>query len=186
MAVSIINIAEKCLLLAVRDWLRLKLSLDDSSCNIERDEMAFAVTGDEYLAVVGRGFQPAELHGNEGAKSDLEFSVSVMVLRRITQVPRDRQRDTYIMNSGSLAELSGDVFTWLDWSYDVVNAASTAISDAVGTTQKYFIHPLVFAGMDPEPQVVGDDIFGGKNKEINAGMKRTIRFARARFTAAKT
>ncbi len=188
MAANIINIAVKELLIAVRDRLRSQLSLTENDCNIEHDEIAHPITGDRYLAVMPGGFQPGPVHGTSGGVADLVFAVKIMAVRRITAVPRDRTRDAFLLNAGSIEEVVGDVFQAIDWKYEVTNAAALAIWSATGTsvnTPVNFHHPLVFAGMDAEPKVVDGEMFAGK-AETRAGLKKTIWFNNARFTAVKT
>lgn len=177
---NVYKVATQALAIAVRDRLRSVLNLSANDCNIEHDEIAHPISGDKYLAVMSRGFMPGPRHGSSGGIKDLLFTVEVMAVRRITHVPRDRTRDAYLLNSGSLEELIGDVFNVVDWREEIRNTANQTILTDTGYANA-FNHPLVFGSMNQQPQVVGAEMFAGRD-ESRAGLKKSIVFSHARFT----
>jgi hypothetical protein len=182
-SINTVKVAGKCLLLAVRDRLRVRLFAgQENACDIEPDETAHAITGNDYVAVMPGGFQPGPAHPTSGGVNDLIFDVRLLVVRRITHVPKDRTRDAFLLQTGSLDDLVGDVFQEINWKYEVTNAANDKISELAGVSYDFFNHPLVFAGMDSQPEAVHEVIFGGRGDNDRAGLKRTIRFGMARFT----
>lgn len=184
MSINTVKVAEECLLLAVRDRLRVRLfASQPNACDIEHDEMAHPITGDNYVAVMPGGFQPGPAHPTSGGVADLIFSVRLLLVKRISAVPKDRTRDAFLLHSGSLAALRGDVFQEIDWRYEVTNAANVAIAEKCGVDYDFFNHCLVFAGMD-EPRECAAEMFGGK-EETRAGLKQVVRFGMARFTDYK-
>lgn len=185
MSINTVKVAEECLLLAVRDRLRVKLfGQNENACDIEHDETAHPITGDQYVAVMPGGFQPAFAHSTSGGVAELVFSVRLLLVQRITAVPKDRTRDAFLLRSGSLAALRGDVFQEIDWRYEVTNAANEAISERCGVSHTFFNHPLVFTSMEEKPSICSAEMFGGK-EETRAGLKQVIRFGMARFTDYK-
>lgn len=187
MSINTVKVAGKCLLLAVRDRLRVRLFANsENACQIEMDEAAHPITGNDFVAVMPGGFQPGPAHQTSGGVADLIFSVRLLVVKRVAHVPKDRDRDAFLLNSGSLDDLIGDVFQEIDWKYEVTNAANAAIAELTGVSHPFFNHCLVYAGADDKPTPVGEEMFGGKPSDgPRAGLKKTIRFGMARFTDYK-
>jgi len=184
--------AEKNLLIAVRNRLRLPVAVggggfSENECQVEYDAMvAPATSSDRYVVVVPNGWQPGPYHGKQGDKNDLLYSVDVTVVRRATSTPRDRTREIALTNFGSLADEMDLIFQAIDWKYEVTTAAEVLIAAQPGLPAVVgFMHPLVFAGMDPKPRPYMASGFGGAEGVI-AGISRTIHFANARRMTVKT
>jgi hypothetical protein len=176
--------AEKNLLLAVRNRLRSQGPYTLQECEIEFDEMAPATVGNTYLAVMPAGWTPGPRHKTCGGISDLLYSVEVVVIKRITHVPRDRSRDVYFRNLRALTEDIDKVFTIIDFQYDLMNAANTLINTETGS-EEGFIEPLKFTSISPKPQLVPAEVFAGTNED-RAGLKRSIVFGGARRITYKS
>ena len=186
MSINTVKVAGKCLLLAVRDRLRVRLFAgQENACQIEIDETAHPITGDSFVAVMPGGFQPGPAHSTSGGVADLIFDIRLLIVKRVTAVPKDRTRDAAFLQAESLGDVIGDVFQEIDWKYEVTNAANDKISELSGVSYDFFNHPLVYAGMDSQPEAVHEVMFGGRGDNDRAGLKRTIRFGMARFTDYK-
>lgn len=176
--------AENNLLLAVRNRLRDQAPYTDAQCEIEMDEQAPAVAGDLYVVVTTGGWQPGPRHATAKGVNDLVYSVDVTVVRKAGSTPRDRRRNIFFRNLSSLTAEIDKIYTAIDWSLTVMNAANTLITAETGSTEG-FIHPLVFTGMDRKPRVVPGEFFGGAAGESVAGLARTISFGAARRMTLK-
>jgi hypothetical protein len=176
--------AEKNLLLAVRDALRVAGPYTEAQCDIEMDEQAPATAGDTYIVVTTGGWQPGPTHQKSGGVNDLIYAVDVGVVKRAGATPRDRRRNIFFRNLSSLDAELDKIFTAIDFEYDVMNAANALILAETGSTNG-FIRPLVFTGMDRKPRVVPAEFFAGAPGENAAALMRTISFGGARRLTVK-
>lgn len=176
--------AEKNLMLAVRDALRVAGPYTESECQIEMDEQAPATTGATYIVVTTGGWQPGPRHQTAGGVNDLIYAVNVGVVKRAGATPRDRRRNLFFGNLSSLNAEIDKVFTAIDFNYNVMNAANALILTETGSTNG-FIRPLTFHGMDRQPRVVPAEFFAGSPGENAAAMMRTISFGGARRITLK-
>jgi hypothetical protein len=178
--------AEKFLMLATRDRLRLPQPTGggyaENECDVEFDEMAPATVGQVYLAVLAGGWRPGPHHNKCGGVNDLVYSLSVAVVRRIGNVPRDRRRDIFLNNLNTLDDDIDRVFSVVDWKYELMNLANSLIT-AETQSSEGFIEPLRLIGEVSRPRLVGAEFFGGKGDE--AGMMRVIPFGGARRITTK-
>ena len=173
--------SEKHLLLAVRNMIRSKCGFTEKECAIELDEMAPATVGQIYIAVTPGGCRTGQRHMTSGGVHDLVWNVNVFVIKRIRNVPRDRLRDTFLENIGSLDEDIDKIIEAVDWQYDVINAATTSLADE--GLENGFIEPLKFIGLDDKPRLANPDLFAGAAQNagsVPCGMVRAIRFGGAR------
>jgi hypothetical protein len=169
--------AEKNLLLAARNAIRTAMALPETECEIEYDENAPATVGHRYLAVMPGGYRPYDVHNTSGGVRDLLYGLSVLVIVRANNVPRDRKRDVFLGNLGNLAELEEKVINGVDWTYAVMNAANTLILAETANAQG-FMEPLKFAGVDSKPRVIPAEAFGSSNGP--GGLGRAVHFHGAR------
>ena len=173
--------SEKHLLLAVRNMIRSKCSYSDKECAIELDEMAPATVGQIYIAVTPGGCRTGQRHMTSGGVHDLVWNVNAFVIKRIRNVPRDRLRDTFLENIGSLDEDIDKIIEAVDWQYDVINTATDSLADE--GLEPGFIEPLKFIGLDDKPRLANPDLFAGATQNagsVPCGMVRAIRFGGAR------
>lgn len=175
--------AEKNLLLAVRNLLQTAVvsggaGYSTSQCQIEATDDAPATVGDVYVIVGPLGWQPGPRHRTSGTVRDLIYSVGIMVAKRITHVPRDRQDQAFAIQAASLNAELDKCFAVIDWSWALTAAANVLILADAGSSEG-FIHPLVFEGMDAKPRILGGEFFGA-GKEPAAGLGRLMRFGMAR------
>jgi len=170
--------AEKCLLVAVRD--RLREVFQDTEVQIEFDEMAPATVGNRYMIVLPGGYVPGPRHVSSGTIRDLVFGVDVLIAKRARHVPRDRTRDLYLLNLGSLASDCEAVVAAIDWRYEVMNAANVTILAELGSSEG-FEEPLKVAGIDSRPREAPPGLFGAAGQQA-AGLMRTVHFHGARRT----
>ncbi|MCI0333549.1 MAG: hypothetical protein L0228_10040 [Planctomycetes bacterium] len=178
------GLAEKSLLIAVREKLRLPTDQGgagyaETECDVEPDQDVPATSGQVYVAVMPGGWQPGERHAKSGGVRDMVYSLSVMVARRIGNVPRDRRTDVFMNNLASIDADVERIIKALDWQQSVVNAASGILQQLSGSSQP-FIHPLV-AGQVGPPALVGAEVFSAAAGVQPAGMKRVIPFGNARL-----
>lgn len=176
--------AEKALLMAVRDRLRLDTEAGgagfrDTECDIEPDVDFPATAGQLYVAVIASGYTPGPIHGRSGGVRDLVYGVNVVVVRRIGNVPRDRRSDVFVANIDSLNADVDRVIEAIDWRYEVNIAANQQIAAEAGSSQG-FTEPLRLAGPVGEIQYCGADKFLAKPGKEPVGMMRTIPFHGAR------
>ena len=180
--------AETALLVAVRNRLREVGGFADDACAVEFDEMAPAKTGDVYLAVLPGGWSPGPRHNTSGGVNDLLYSVDVVVIRRIRQVPRDRLRNVFLDHLGGLNETIDIVYPIIDFSYPLLRAANTLIQSATGENDGYdggFIEPLKFSGVDRRPKQYDGSMFGASSQQPGVALGRTISFSGARRITTK-
>lgn len=182
---------EKCLLLAVRNRLRSVCEYSDQECDVEFDEQVPAIAGERYIIVTTEGITRGPHQDKSGTVRDLLFAVGVTVIKRTRNVPRDRTRDVFVNNLGSLDAEIEAITTAIDWKYDVINAASQLLVTEGLLTQEQlddhpglgFHHPLVFSGVDAKPRMVSPEVFAGHTVSNQAaGMARTVHFGAARRT----
>jgi hypothetical protein len=182
--------AETDLLQSARDYLRLKLSLTEAQCNCEPSEQAPATTGDIYYAVIPGGMSTGEVHNPSGGVFDFEYGVDVLVAMRIGNVPRDRQRNTFLDNLSGLAVKCDGVIGWLDFRYAVTTGANQLLAVHAPGTEP-FMHPLVFSGGDGMPRWTPPGFWGETQAQLDAGnvkvgMMRKLSFRKARRITYRT
>ena len=176
--------AEKSLLTAVRNRLRLAVlaggaGYADNECEVEFDELAPATVGHVYVAVMPGGWAPGPRHKTCGGINDLVYGVDVLVVKRVTHIPRDRKRDVFLNNLDALTEEIDKIYSAIDFSYPLLNAANALILAATGSSEG-FMEPLNFAGVDKRPREVNPELFNDVPGKTKAGMARTIMFHGAR------
>lgn len=176
--------AEKNLLLAVRNALRNAGPYTEAQCEIEFDEQGPAIAGETYVVVTTGGWQPGPRHQTSGGISDLIYSVNVGVVKKAGDTPRDRRRNIFFRNLSSLTAEIDKVFTAIDFSYTVMNAANALIFAETASVHG-FIRPLTMQSMDRQPRVVPGEFFAGTPGEQVAGLMRTITFGGCRRLTEK-
>lgn len=169
--------AEQALLLAVRDRLRAQCSYSDDECNVEFDEEVPAVAGNRYILVLPGGVRAGEHHATSGGVTDVVYGVDVVVIARVRHVPRDRTRNAFFTQYGSIQAEIDKIIAQVDWSYAINDAASAKIEDDNGSTYQ-FVEPLKFESLERRPRLVSGDMFAGTGER--AGLARTISFGGAR------
>lgn len=177
------RMAEKNLLVAVRNALRTDHKWSERECEIELDEMAPATVGDLYVAVLPGGWRPGPRHNTSGGVNDLVYGVDVLVVKRVRSQPRDRMRDVFLHNLDSLDRQLDDVHESIDWSYEVMNAANELIAAETGSAYG-FSEPLRFAAMEKRPRPAPAELFGSA-QTTPAGLMRAISFGGARRLSYK-
>jgi hypothetical protein len=173
--------SEKHLLVAVRKTIRSECEYTDQQCEIELDELAPATVGQLYVPVVPGGCRPGRVQNTSGGVRDLIWSVNVLVIKRIRNVPRDRLRSVFFENISCLDDEIDKIVEAVDWNYDVIEAATAALA-AEGETMG-FVEPLRFVGLDDRPRLANPELFAGASQNagnVACGMVRTIRFSGAR------
>lgn len=179
--------SEKNLLLAVRNRLRNDGGYQDNQCEIEHDEAAQPTTGDTYAVVMPAGFTPGPRHRTSGGIRDLVFAVDVMVIKRISHVPRDRTREMYLGNLSSLAVEIEKIIDLIDFRYEVINDANELLlADNQAGASYGFYEPLRFAGVERRPRIIGGEMFSETKNVTRVGLARTIAFSGARRTTIKS
>lgn len=178
-----VRVAEKALLLAVRDRLRRSLGdggagLTPEQCDVEADEMAPATVGDLYVAVCPGGWTYGPNHHSSGGVRDVVYGANLAVIKRIKDVPRDRTRDVFLNNLDSLDAEVDKIVESIDWKYEVTVAANDTISKEAGSSEG-FIHPLYLAGQVGPPRWCEAEMFAAAGS-VKAGLMRIIPFHGAR------
>lgn len=182
------RVAEKALLLAVRDRLRTAIAdggagYTDQECQVEMNEMVPAIAGQTYVIVTSGGWQTGPRHRTSGGIADLIYGVDVIIVKRATHVPRDRWRDVFVQNLDSLTTEIDKIFQAIDWQYDVINAANATISKETGSTEG-FIRPLIFASIDRRPREAPAALFAATGGQT-AGLVRLMSFHGAQRITSK-
>jgi hypothetical protein len=182
------KVSERALILAVRDALRVafETTVQNASDRIqaEIDEEVPATSGHEYIIVMPGGFGRSRRHLSSGGVFDLTYGVDVMVAKRVTNVPRDRRRDSWLYAADSLTPLVDLVIETVDFAYSITTAANATILEE-SSEDSGFIHPLVFASVDPRPRVVGPEVFLGQSQGV-VGVARNVRFSDARRITSRS
>jgi hypothetical protein len=179
------KLAENNLVRAVRDRLR-QAGFAEQECDAEPSEMAPATVGKVYAAVIPAGWRPGPRHNTSGGVNDLVYAVKVAVIRRVTEVPRDRKRDIFLANLESLTADVDRVFEAIDWVYDVINLANAKIAATNVASSTYgFSEPLRLVGDVGPIRDVGPEFFGGAAGDTVAGMMRVLPFGGARRITPK-
>lgn len=168
---------ETAMLVAVRDRLRTELSLTNDECEIEYDELAHASVGKRYVIVIPGGLRPGELHDPNSGTMDEIVSVSVMVILRNRDVPRDRMRQMFVSTNAALNRQIARVREAIDCKVDLLAEADEWLVTA--QTGQGFCEMLRWVGQDDKPRGVNPEIFSGDGTQA-AGMARVIRFSGAR------
>jgi hypothetical protein len=173
---------ETALLLAVRNVLRMPLDqggagFKTTECEIEYDEMAPGTVGDLYVAIMPGGWRPGPRHNTAFGVHDLVFGVDAVVIKRVGNVPRDRMRETFLLNLDSLSAEIDRITTAIDFTYLVNNTANALITAKTASTEG-FIEPLKFTGVTPRPRPAPAELFGASGTQ--AGLMRTVSFHGAR------
>lgn len=187
------RLAEKALLLATRNRLRMPLNqafpsqggagFSDDECQVEFDHMAPATIGKRYIAVMPGGWRPGPCHNTSGGVNDLVYGVDVLVVVRVGNVARDRLRDTFLNNVGALDEQIDKLFPVIDFNESLRNDANTIIQAEGGSTEP-FIENLRFTGTDARPRLADAELFAGTTGQA-AGLMRVIHFHGARRITTK-
>lgn len=170
--------SEKFLMIAVRDRLRTEWPYKPGECDVDLDEDTPATIGQLYVGVLPGGWQPARWHNTCGGVNDLLYGVKVMVIRRISNVPKDRRVDVFLRDFGNLADEMDRIYQSIDFNYLVNDRANELITAETGSTEG-FVEPLKFVSIEERPRVAPAEIFGG-SRDPAAGLMRTISFFGAR------
>ncbi|MEX2176194.1 MAG: hypothetical protein WD872_17665 [Pirellulaceae bacterium] len=188
------RVAEKALLLATRNRLRLAVNVAFPStggagfapeeCNCEFDEIAPVTAGQRYVAVMPGGWRPGHRHNTSGGVNDLLYGVDVLVVVRAAHVPRDRTRDVFVGNLGALDEELDKIFPVIDFNEHLRNDANAIIAGESGSAEG-FIENLRFVGTDPRPRLAPAELFAGRSGEVS-GLMRVLHFHGARRITVKT
>lgn len=177
---------EIALITAVRAALRTGMplvftNLEDGDIDIEYDEMAHAAKGDYYVVVTPGGITPGP---HNLWVDDHYVAVNITIILRAPKVPRDRQRDMFLIGASSIANIATTVDDLVGDSY-AINDAANALILAEESSSEGFIEPLRFQGMDPKPTPASGSIFASNSKNQVAALKRTYRYGKARRLKTK-
>lgn len=178
-------IAETCLLLAIRDRLRMGLSLDEKSCDIELDDQVPTLAREKYFAIVSEGTTPGPRHTSSGGVWDLKFAVKVTFYQGAAEYPRDRRRNIFTQRlEGINAELTKVIRAIY---YDYHNVVTVAKEYLTNTQAEYGEFPEPFRTFTPDPRVrtVFKDSYNAAGEQ-NTGdptvaLARGVTFSGARF-----
>jgi len=170
--------SETALLDAVRDRIVAVCEYRETEVDVELDQIVPAMVGDVYVIVEPGGWMPGPNNDTCGGVIDELFSVNVTVIMRATKVPKDRRRNVLIENLTGLNARLRKIINAIHFKYEV-NAAANATIRGGGDPIEGFIEPLRFYGMS-RPTVVGAEVVSAKAGEMQAGIKRTVQFNKAR------
>lgn len=176
------DLGEKSLLIATRDRIRLQ-GYADKECEVEYDELAPGTVGKTYIIVIPGGWRPGPRHHTSGGVNDIYYAVSIAIIKRISNVPRDRRRDIFLNNMGNLNEEIDKIFAAVDFKYELLEAANAIILEKTKSTET-FTEPLRFTGIDPKPRPAPAELFAGTG-DTAAGLVRAIHFGNARRVTHK-
>jgi hypothetical protein len=148
------------------------------------------ITGHWHVIVMPNGRTPGSRHNPGGHIRDELFSVRVVVVMRIQNLPQDRKKKRFIEYTESLDEFMGAVKDEIDWNYKVTDLANADIAEKTGSTEG-FIHPLVWQGDDSVVTPMYEEEFGhgarsGTLRDQAAGLKRGMQFGMANRIQAIT
>jgi len=175
------------LCVAVRDRLRANIPLKDNECQIEYDEIAHPASGHIFLCITENGWRPGDAHQDSYDIEHSVYGVKVTVFYRVAHLPRDRKMHAvlgdhqYLIAESGLNRMVRNVFKLIDFSYDLINAATTLLVDS-GDTRQGFQQPFRWAGTDPEPRIVQAAMFSSHQSaskirsDPDVALAKTIRF----------
>lgn len=154
---------------------------------IDQDEYAPPPAAITHIVVTSGGITPGPKHSPSGGVWDFVYAVDVIVMRRVTNVPKDRAADPWLYLADSLNTFVEAVLSALDWSEGWLERINTMlVSESANLNEQPFLKYLTFEGIDAKPQTVPGSVFGCDEREPRAGIKRKIRFGGARRVTYKS
>ena len=176
--------AETSLLIAVRARLLATLEMSDDQVDIEIDDVAPAMIGQVFYCISPSGAGAGRYSQQADMTTHNVFGVRVAVMERITDVPRDRRRDTAFLDrlrsiNGRLSQVS----RLLRFDYQTLVTANAELA-LLGIPGK-FHRPLVPMSVDGKPRMLTSDVVGAKatntGGDLMVVMVRGIDFGGAEF-----
>lgn len=165
--------SEEALLFAVADYLK-KSIVPQTECTVEyMDDFVPSAVAHQYIAVLPAGLT-AGPQGDGGYVLDENVQVEVVLYKRSTHIPRDRQREAFRTNYGGINKVTRQIIEAVHFNEQIRLAANAEISD----TDESYIKPLHWLGAT-RPRSVSAEVFGSVQNEPRAGMKRVIAFGGA-------
>lgn len=176
--------AETALLIAVRRILMEQLSIVADSIDIEIDDLAPAMTGNTYYCLSPAGGTVGKYTATADQTTHNIFGVRVAVIMKITEIPRDRRRNSAFLDRlSSINGLLSAVSRVLRFNYVVLDYANAELELTAINGQ--FKKPLVPQSIDQKPKMVASDIYNAKSTNTGGdtmvAMVRGINFGGAEF-----
>lgn len=166
--------SEAALLKATRDHLIARCGLREDQCTVEFDEMLPAVAGHPYnVLVIPSSATEGPTNARSGGVLDGIYSLSVAVVWKIGNVPRDRQRDVFLYRTENMSKAIREIIDAIHFDYELTNRANAEINERGGS----FVVPLRWVGIDV-PRVVDGSMFDGRGDQV--AIARRVNFGGAR------
>lgn len=162
-------------LLAVRNWIREELELDDSSCRIMTGPQPPPSCGDRFLSVYGRRWAPGSDDLNRGI--DETYEIAVAVTYRCSFSPFDERGEAVYIQHLESMERTLRQLLGIHLNMDILHAINSRVHGSYK-----LIEPLRWRGCDASPTLVGPEWFqsrGGGGSDP-AGMVMEASFGGAR------
>lgn len=192
---------ETAIQLAVRDRLRVRLGIDPKFCAGDIDEIVPATIGDFYILVLNAGIRKGDTHDPSGGTWDLLYSVKIVVIQKVTQLPRDRLGEiletNHTFTQFNINRRIRDVMTAIDSNYDTINRANVMlfetgdpdITQSGSSWLNGFNETLKLSAIDDRPQRAESSLFAGvagRSANDIIGLKRSATFSGARRMKTRT
>ena len=172
--------SEEALLLAIEYQLIDSGYFESHEVGIEYDEMAPNLVGQRYVAISPNVHTVGEDNGG-GAVIDRYLSVDIHVIVRVQEVPKDRLKKQFYVNSKALNTLCSQVEDVIDFKWEVCTRAGVELQtlESSTTAAQGFVEPLKFRSR-LNPVAISSSFFSGTRAEAVTGLSRTIQFEKAR------
>lgn len=193
---------ETALQLAVVDRLVDRLPwTNEKTVRADVDEIVPATIGDHCVLVLNDGAAPTGSHSTSGGSYEVTFSIRIVIVQRLAQIPRDRLGQVlttkFLATQWSINAKFWQCVQALDFNYDVIQAANQLLHEhgdkqivlSGGEYHDGFIEPLRLETADPRPQSVDSAIFAGAPRESTAahvGLRRSARLTGAKRMKSRT
>jgi hypothetical protein len=177
-------LVENAMLIAVRQAIVEAGICNEYEVDIEIDDQAPAVAGDQYIALSSENIQidnyrnPEAFHGS--------FGFRAAAYQRITAIPRDRRRSIYFDLLLNLNDRLDAVSRLFHFNGDFICLVNGILVDL--NIQGKFTTPLELSRIDTKPRAVGMAEYAAKNTgsgESVIALCRGIGFAGAKFVGFK-
>lgn len=149
--------------------------LNALNCTVELDDQFLAdITNARVGAMlISRGWKKIQDHdsGNVYAR---QYAMRIFCWIRCGEIPRDRRRNQLIdINRRTLNRFVALVEQVVDWSYDVINDATTLLSDN-GDEDQGFQYPFQVQNVDPRITLLPPEFFAGSSGSGVVGIGRGL------------
>lgn len=149
----------------VRDYLRIHTSLNYQGIQVEYDELPPNLSGNWHVVVIGTGFSVGNYSKANTLINDHSINFDIAIIRRVSETPKDRVRDKFVLNQSSLKNAAAQVNLLLDREYGLLQYCNATLASEYPWQAAYgFIEPAILRSPG-QVRAAGSGLFGGANNE---------------------